>query len=1109
MQRETTISRWCERIIEACWVLALTLIPIYFNLFTARHFEPDKATTLRSLAVVASAMALIRAIELLNARGGAPPPAEPPAGPGIWRRFTAIPLALPTLIYALVFLLTTATSVVPGTSFWGSYQRLQGTYTNLSYILLFVLILTTLRTRAQIERIVTITIISGVTTAGYGVLQHLRLDPLPWQGDVITRVASTLGNSIFVAAYLIMVTPLALYRLVVGLSDARAARPSDSPRADWLWALAKGLLLLGGVLMLLSVIKFGAAVRTIDFRYWWVFPSAVMCATALWWLLTTDFDRSGGRIPIWPGLLTLVFLVIFGAQFATTAAGGIQASASFQDAPNAADWWVWLLVSIGCGVAGYGLALFLPARPAQPSRLSLSIGAAASGAAAVLMVVATVFTQSRGPFLGLGAGLFVFFSLLLWVGLRRARAQGADRLAGRLRALLISWVGVTVLAAVFLAAFNLSDAPVFVQLREVPYLGRMGTLLEVDSGTGLVRRLIWAGDAHGGGAIGLITSNPLRAIIGWGPESMFVAFNPFFPPSLSDIEARGASPDRSHQAILDELVTKGLAGLLSYLFLLISFGVLAIRLMMRSQDWRWQVFSIATLSLVVCHVVEGLTGIPIVATLMMLWVALAITVSGGALDGHYRLSLRPEPVAAPGDAGAEPLVSPAAPERKRQGAPAGRRGAARGGASRSRGGPRPGARAEGRAPALIAYGALLTVALWFTWAANIAPVYADMRFQEAQGLSDRAGTDLNQLVTVLDDYISTVRSSPGEDFYYLSLGRALMTTGDALRSRGGDLGQPDPKASVQNLLALSGPTEVASFIQRGSTLGMMSYAEAVLLRAHELNPLNKDHFANLGRLNNYWYGITRDPERLRIALSWYEQVAPIAPNDVTLINERAGIVVSLGDYALVAGDSAQAQSYYDQAAELLRHSAELDPHFGNTYMRLGDLARDRGDLVVATDTYVQAISRSPLDVASGIQRVADSLAGHPDLIGRLRDAFVEAAQKSEDRLAILEANPDRAADARTARAQAALLHAATGLLFVRAGDVPGSLDAYKRAIALQPANAEYSRNYTIVLSDTKRYDEAIAEASRMLATLQASGQNDQATQVQQLIQTVQRAQGAN
>ena len=282
--------------------------------------------------------------------------------------------------------------------------------------------------------------------------------------------------------------------------------------------------------------------------------------------------------------------------------------------------------------------------------------------------------------------------------------------------------------------------------------------------------------------------------------------------------------------------------------------------------------------------------------------------------------------------------------------------------------------------------------LWFTWAVNLAPVYADMRFQEAQGISDRAGLDLNQLVTVLDDYIGTVRSSPGEDFYYLSLGRALMTTGDALRAQNVPLGQPNPNANVLDLVALSDPAAVASFIQSSSPLSMMSYAEVVLLKAHELNPMNKDHFANLGRLNNYWYGITRDPGRLRLAISWYERVAPIAPNDVTLINERAGVVGELGDYAKAAHDTALAQTQYDQAAELLRHSAELDSRYADTYLRLGDLEQRRGgDPAKATDFYVKAIELAPTVAANGVQNVADAMAAHPDQIGRLRDPFIAAA----------------------------------------------------------------------------------------------------------------------
>jgi tetratricopeptide (TPR) repeat protein/O-antigen ligase len=747
------------------------------------------------------------------------------------------------------------------------------------------------------------------------------------------------------------------------------------------------------------------------------------------------------------------------------------------------------------------MLLLLPARAAQPSRLSLSIAAVASGAAALLMIVACVFTQSRGPLLGLGAGLFVFFSLLLWIALRRAGASGATRLAGRLRILLLSWVAITLLTAAFLAAFNLSQAPFFERLRTVPYLGRLGTLLEVDSGTGLVRRLIWAGDAHGGGAIGLITSNPLRTLIGWGPESMFVAFNPFFPPSLSNVEARGASPDRSHQAILDELVTRGLIGLSSYLFLLLSFATLCVRLMRRSTSWGWQVFFVAMLTAVVCTFVEGLTGIPIVATLMMFWITLALTVAGGALDGHYQLGLGAAPAAVAEEA--------PTPERKRQGGPGNRRGAvARGAAAaRSQGGQRAARRAGSGPGALLAYAALLLVALWITWTVNVAPVYADMVFQEGQGLSDRAGLDPNQLVQVIDDYLRTVRSDPGEDFYYLNLGRALMSMGDSLRVSGVGLGQPDSAAKVETLLRLDGPEAVAGFVQRSSPLGLMSYAEVVLLKAHALNPLNKDHFANLGRLNSYWYSLSRDPERLKQSLSWYERVAPVAPNDVTLINERAGAVMQLGDYYRAASNGAQAEDQYGQADELLRRSLELDQRYGDTYLRQGDLRLSRGDPAGATDSYLKAIELAPTAVTGAIERIAGGLAGHADQLLRLREAFAALAAKHEQRAADLSAQPAaQPADLNAANAQAALSQSVVGLLTVRAGDLAGALAPYQRATLLQPTSADYSRNYTIVLSDTKRYAESLAEANRMLAALQAAKRTDEAAQVEQLIQIVQQAQ---
>ena len=109
-QRQTTISLWCDRLLEGCWLLALVLIPNYFNLLSARHFEPDKATTLRAIVTLMVAVALVGWVERLLQGGGSR--AAPPGGgpqPGalarLWRRITAVPLALPTIIYTLVFLL--------------------------------------------------------------------------------------------------------------------------------------------------------------------------------------------------------------------------------------------------------------------------------------------------------------------------------------------------------------------------------------------------------------------------------------------------------------------------------------------------------------------------------------------------------------------------------------------------------------------------------------------------------------------------------------------------------------------------------------------------------------------------------------------------------------------------------------------------------------------------------------------------------------------------------------------------------------------------------------------------------------------------------------------
>jgi O-antigen ligase len=63
----------------------------------------------------------------------------------------------------------------------------------------------------------------------------------------------------------------------------------------------------------------------------------------------------------------------------------------------------------------------------------------------------------------------------------------------------------------------------------------------------------------------------IRPLVGYGPEAMWVAFNRFYPPDLAQVEARNASPDRSHNETWDSLVVTGLLGFVTYLIVCCRF----------------------------------------------------------------------------------------------------------------------------------------------------------------------------------------------------------------------------------------------------------------------------------------------------------------------------------------------------------------------------------------------------------------------------------------------------------------------------------------------------------------------------------------------------------
>ncbi|MCA9952593.1 MAG: O-antigen ligase family protein [Anaerolineales bacterium] len=501
---DSKLSRLCDGLLEAGWLVAVMVTPLFFNIHSDRVFEPDKIALLRSIALFMSAVWLVR---FIDQRG--------------WQKLTTLrwngrhafwrkPLVLPILALVAIYLISTLFSITPRVSFLGSYQRLQGTYSTLAYIVIFAVMAADLHLRSQIRRVGTAVIIASIPVAFYGLLQHFGLDPLPWGGDVQVRVASSMGNAIFVAAFLIMVVPLTLARIL----DAFTNILSDENLA------------------------FSDVIRSSIY----IFILVIQIITIYW---------SGSRGPL-IGLAVALFAFTLILLVSLRNVSRDRGAFSWRDG---------------------GLAVLLVLPPII----------------ALLMSTVVIQRFSATVAFALFIGMVLFSVLLVFILLALRRGW---------RWLWLSWILLTVFMAGWLLFFNVptehlqtmrtipgvgSVAETQIVWKELPTIGSYGRMLDPTQTVGReksnrVRVLIWEG------VIDLISPhtplefpdghadrfNFLRPLIGYGPESMYVAYNRYYPAELATVEARNASPDRSHNETFDALVITGLIGFLAWQALYVS-----------------------------------------------------------------------------------------------------------------------------------------------------------------------------------------------------------------------------------------------------------------------------------------------------------------------------------------------------------------------------------------------------------------------------------------------------------------------------------------------------------------------------------------------------------
>lgn len=238
----------------AAVLAAVVVVPLFFAAVTERVFEPEKAAVLRVLACLALAASAARAWR--------------PGGAAMGRD----PLRRALVAAWAAEVVATVLSVAPWPSLMGAYTRGQGALTATAVLALGLAAAGATARPGGPRRVGTIIGI-GVLPAGlYAVVQSFGLDPLPWEGDVVTRVVGPAGASVLLGAHLVMALPFAAWQCVESWQAARrgAVAAGGLRLAAWLAATGVGgwaLVLTGarGPLVALAagagIAVLGAAVR--------------------------------------------------------------------------------------------------------------------------------------------------------------------------------------------------------------------------------------------------------------------------------------------------------------------------------------------------------------------------------------------------------------------------------------------------------------------------------------------------------------------------------------------------------------------------------------------------------------------------------------------------------------------------------------------------------------------------------------------------------------------------------------------------------------------------------------------------------------------------------
>jgi tetratricopeptide (TPR) repeat protein len=227
---------WTNGGLELLWLLTVVLVPLAF---VSRGYLLSAATIayveVPKIAVLHTLVGLMAVLWLLEwGLRGRP---FPPSFFRSWFKWNPTGwLFLAVALYLASILLSTALSTSLGVSLWGEVPGEDGyaTYTVITYVVLFAVVSTHLKTRSQLSRLLGAIVFMGVLVAAFAVMQNYGYDPFDLREPPNTdRSTSTMGNAILAGSVMLMTIPISLVAAVVFLQRRLTTTGFWVPLALW------------------------------------------------------------------------------------------------------------------------------------------------------------------------------------------------------------------------------------------------------------------------------------------------------------------------------------------------------------------------------------------------------------------------------------------------------------------------------------------------------------------------------------------------------------------------------------------------------------------------------------------------------------------------------------------------------------------------------------------------------------------------------------------------------------------------------------------------------------------------------------------------------------